>query len=144
MESLIRFSAAQNELARLFAKSRGMHVTDAAAIVHIIEAEELGQPLTPARLAERIALTSGATSILLNRLEEGGHIRRTRQNSDRRVVTLHSTAEIQAAADAFYEPLAKQLGAVLADYPPADLQLIADVVTRLNATVDGYMQPPGA
>lgn len=60
-------------------------------MVEILAAEERGLPLTPARLAERIALTTGATSTLLNRLETSGHIVRTREHSDRRVVTLHVT-----------------------------------------------------
>jgi DNA-binding MarR family transcriptional regulator len=117
-----------------------MHPTDAAAIVQIIEAEDRGQPLTPARLAERIALTSGATSILLNRLAEGGHVRRTREHTDRRVVTLHSTPAIQESADAFYAPLGRQLSAVLADFPSSVLDLIEDVVGRLNSTMDIHMR----
>jgi DNA-binding MarR family transcriptional regulator len=141
--ALFAFSAAQNELARLFARSRGMHTTDATAIVQIIEAEDLGQPLTPARLAERIALTSGATSILLNRLEEAGHIRRTRENTDRRVVTLHSTPEIQRSADEFYEPLARRLGAALASQSRIDLEVVERVVGQLNSTMDDYLGSVG-
>jgi DNA-binding MarR family transcriptional regulator len=144
LAALFAFTAAQNELSRLFARSRGMHVTDATAIVQIIEAEDLGQPLTPARLAERIALTSGATSILLNRLEASGHILRSREHADRRVVTLHSTTAIQESADAFYEPLAQQRGLVLAACPPADLEVIANVVDRLTGTVGTYLRGIGA
>ncbi len=144
IETLFAFSAAQNELARLFARSRGMHMTDASAIVQIIEAEERGKPLTPARLAERISLTSGATSILLNRLEEGGHIQRTRENPDRRVVTLHASVEIEESADAFYEPLARQLRAVLADYPASALEVVDEVVARLNSTIDAHTSATGS
>ncbi|WP_410625850.1 hypothetical protein [Amycolatopsis sp. cmx-8-4] len=58
-----------------------------------------GRPLTPARPAERIALTTGATSSLLNRLEDARHIRHTREHSGRRIVTLHCTPAIHAAAE---------------------------------------------
>ena len=142
LAALFRFSAAQNDLARVFARSRGMHLTDASAIVQIIEAEEQGQPLTPARLGERISLTSGATSILLGRLEQAGHIVRTRDRSDRRVVTLNSTPAIQASADAFYEPLGERLSAVLAEFPSSTLGIIGDVVGRLNSTIDDYLATP--
>jgi MarR family transcriptional regulator, organic hydroperoxide resistance regulator len=140
LATLFAFSAAQNELARIFARSRGMHATDAAAIVQIIEAEDRGEPLTPARLAERIALTSGATSILLNRLEAAEHIHRAREHADRRVVTLHSTPAIQQSADAFYDPLAHQLSAVLAECPSSAIDIVDDVVGRLNSTIDAYLR----
>ncbi|MBL7261566.1 MarR family transcriptional regulator [Actinoplanes sp. LDG1-01] len=117
-----------------------MHATDAAAIVEIISAEEHGRPLTPARLAERIGLTTGATSILLNRLEEAGRIVRTRENSDRRIVTLHSTPGIQADADEYYEPLARRLDAVLHDHSPAELDLIETTVNRLRSTINAYLE----
>jgi DNA-binding MarR family transcriptional regulator len=139
IQSFTAFTAAQNELTRLFARRKHLHPTDAAAIIQIIEAEELGRPLTPARLAERIALSTGATSILLSRLEDAGHIRRTRENTDRRVVTLHSTAAINELADAFFEPIAEQLGATLGDYSPTTLDLIAAVADRLRSTLVTYM-----
>ncbi|MBM2614270.1 MarR family transcriptional regulator [Actinoplanes sp. LDG1-06] len=117
-----------------------MHATDAAAVVEIINAEQHGRPLTPARLAERVSLTTGATSILLNRLEQAGHIVRTREHTDRRIVTLHSTPAIHAAAATFYEPLGDQLGAVLADYSPAELDLIETAVELLRSTMVAYME----
>lgn len=133
------FGSAQNELGRLFARNRQMHTTDAAAIVEILTAEERGQPLTPARLAERIALTTGATSTLLNRLEDAGHILRTREHGDRRIVTLHSTRAIHEAADAFFAPLAHQLDAAMGDYSAADLDLVEEFVNRLRSTMSTYV-----
>lgn len=69
--------------------------------MEILAAEGRGQPLTPARLAARIALTPGATSTLLNRLEDAGHVVRTREHTDRRIVILHSTRTVHETADAF-------------------------------------------
>jgi len=143
VQALRAFASAQNEMSRLFASDRQMHTTDAAALLHILDAEHEGRPLSPARLAERIALTTGATSALLNRLEEAGHVQRTREQSDRRVVTLRTTPEIEAAADAFYDPLTVQLGAVLDDYTDADLQLVEGLVTRLQTTMRSYMDSVG-
>ncbi|KUL41268.1 MarR family winged helix-turn-helix transcriptional regulator [Actinoplanes awajinensis] len=139
IEGLRGLAAAQSELGRVFARSMRMHGTDAVAIVEIISAEGRGEPLTPARLAERIGLTTGATSILLNRLEQAGHVVRTREHSDRRVVTLRSTPGIHAAATAFHEPLSRLLGTVLGDYSPADLDRIDSVVSRMRSTMHTYM-----
>ncbi|RZT86036.1 MarR family protein [Pseudonocardia sediminis] len=132
VQGLRAFAATQSELGRVFARSRRMHTTDAAAAVEILTAEERGEPLTPARLAERIALTPGATSTLLNRLEGAGHILRTRGHSDRRIVTLHTTPAINEAADAFYAPLAERLDAAISGYSEAELALVEEVVDRLH------------
>ncbi|GAB2594480.1 transcriptional regulator [Paractinoplanes abujensis] len=142
LDGLRELAAIQSELGRRYARSRQMHPTDAAAIVEIITAEEHGRPLTPARLAERIGLTTGATSILLNRLEDAGHIVRTRENSDRRIVTLHSTPDIRADADDYYEPLAHRLDAALHDHSPAELALIEATVDRLRSTINAYLEDP--
>ncbi|NAZ75142.1 MarR family transcriptional regulator [Kineococcus sp. T13] len=76
----------------------GMHGTDASALVHIVGAEERGEPLTQAELSRLVGLTTGATSSLLNRLEAVGHVERRRDRADRRVVTLRSTASMHRAA----------------------------------------------
>jgi MarR family transcriptional regulator, organic hydroperoxide resistance regulator len=139
VRSFTAFSAVQNELSRVFARSMGMHTTDAAAVVLIIEAEERGRPLTPARLAERVGLSPGATSILLGRLEAAGHVERTREGTDRRIVTLRSTAEINAAADAFFDPLQSQLGRVLGGFTAAQLETVARAADELRAAVESYL-----
>jgi MarR family transcriptional regulator, organic hydroperoxide resistance regulator len=140
LRSFTAFSAAQKELARAFARSVPMHTTDADAVVLIIEAEERGRPLTPARLAERLALTPGATSILLGRLEQAGHVERTREDADRRIVTLRSTATINAAADAFFEPLHRQLPQALGEFTTEQLALIAGAADDLRAAVEAYLR----
>ncbi|MFJ9381787.1 MarR family winged helix-turn-helix transcriptional regulator [Streptomyces sp. NPDC101455] len=137
--SFTAFSAMQKELARVFARSVRMHTTDADAIVLIIEAEERGRPLTPARLAERVGLSPGATSILLGRLEQAGHVERTREGSDRRIVTLRSTTSINAAADAFFDPLQQQLGRALGEFTAEQLALVARAADNLRATMEAYL-----
>ena len=139
LRSLQAFASANSELGRFFARSRRLHTTDATAIVEILTAEGRDRPLTPARLAERLALTTGATSILLNRLEAAGHIRRTRGHSDRRMVTLHTTAAVHETAGVFFGALAEQLEAALSGYTAAQLDLVEEVVTRLSATMTSYV-----
>ena len=139
LQSLISFATVQHELGRHFARARRMHSTDATAIVEVLTAEERGEPLTPARLADRIGLSTGATSTLLNRLEEAGHLVRSREHQDRRVVTLHSTQSIHDTADAFFAPVSQELHAVMREYSPDELDLVTSVADRLRKAIDGYM-----
>ncbi|MCC3278424.1 MarR family transcriptional regulator [Arthrobacter sp. zg-Y40] len=138
--SLLAFTAAQNELVRLFARSNHMHSTDAAAVVQIIEHEDQDRPLAPAGLAARIGLSPGATSILLARLEEAGFISRTREHTDRRVVTLRSTKSINDAADAFFQPLAQELDAALAAFAPDEIDVVNRAADELQSVLESYVR----
>ncbi|HWS33957.1 MAG TPA: MarR family transcriptional regulator, partial [Actinoplanes sp.] len=71
-----------------FASQHRLHATDMHALLAVMQAERRGAPLTPGRLGENIGLTSGATTALIDRLERGGHLRRSRESADRRVVHL--------------------------------------------------------
>jgi DNA-binding MarR family transcriptional regulator len=67
------------------AEQAGLNATDLMALYFIRNG--VGQ-VTPKQLAENLGLTSGATTILLNRLEERGLICRTPHPGDRRAVLL--------------------------------------------------------
>lgn len=138
MSSFLAYASAHSELGRRFARRMEMHPTDAAAIVNILRAEERGHPLTPARLVEQLGLSSGATSILLNRLEDAGHVVRQRGHADRRLVTLQSTPTVHEAADAFFGPLRSRFEALMSQYTPDQLKLIEHFVTELQKTVEGH------
>lgn len=140
LNGFLAFASAQNELGREFARGIHMHTTDSAAILAIINAEERGKPLTPVRLADLIGLSTGATSVLLNRLEEAGHVIRARGHADRRMVTLHSTPTVHETADAFYLPLSERFNAMMDDYSTEDLEVIEKFVVGLRSTMDDYME----
>ncbi|MFI9390314.1 MarR family winged helix-turn-helix transcriptional regulator [Streptomyces bauhiniae] len=139
MESLRIYGGHYAQLSRRFAAWLGLHSTDATAVLEIAAAEERGAPLSPARLSERISLSTGATTALLNRLESAGHITRAREHSDRRIVTLRSGAHIQERADEFFGPLAHRLDAVMSHYPPELLARFEAFMADLNAAMNGHL-----
>ncbi|MBW8482133.1 MarR family winged helix-turn-helix transcriptional regulator [Actinomadura parmotrematis] len=145
LESLRGYGANYREFSRRFAAWLGLHSTDAEALIEILGAEERGVPLSPARLSERIALTSGATTALLNRLEQAGHVVRAREHTDRRVVTLHSSAHVQRLADEFFGPLADRVDTVMAAYAPDLLERFETFLTDLRGAMDAQLAagPPG-
>ncbi|MEZ0492093.1 MarR family winged helix-turn-helix transcriptional regulator [Kineococcus sp. TBRC 1896] len=118
-----------------------MHPTDAAAVVAILDTERGGGSITPARLAERIGLSANATSAALNRLEGAGHVVRTRDHQDRRLVSLHTTAKVHADAAAFFAPTASAVDTALTGRPPRQLesltQLLTDLIDALGAGLRG-------
>jgi MarR family transcriptional regulator, organic hydroperoxide resistance regulator len=136
LEELRAYGADYSEVARRFATWLGVHSTDATALVEILSAEERGDPLSPARLSERISLTSGATTALLNRLEQAGHIVRSREQPDRRIVTLHSSEQVQGLTDEFFGPLTRRVDAMLSQYPAEVLQQFGTFLSHLRATLN--------
>lgn len=143
MEGLRAYGGTYNEFGRRFALWLGVHSTDAVALVEIFYAEEKGAPLSPARLSERISLSSGATTALLNRLEQAGHIVRSREDADRRVITLRSSPDMQVLADEFFGPLAVRLDAMLAHYPPELIQQFEAFLTDLRGTMETHLAQDG-
>ncbi|MFC7305085.1 MarR family winged helix-turn-helix transcriptional regulator [Streptomyces monticola] len=139
VEALRVHSGRYAELSRSFAAYLGLYATDATALLEIIEAEERGTPISPARLSKRILLSSGATTSLLNRLEGAGHIVRSREHSDRRVVTLRSSPHIQERADEFFRPLAAPMDAIVGRYPPELLDQFRDLLGEMCAAMDTHL-----
>lgn len=138
MDGLRAFGANYTEFTRRFAAWLGLHSTDAAALVEIL-AEDQGAPLSPARLSERVSLSSGATAILLKRLEQAGHIVRTRESTDRRVVTLRSSPGIRPRAMAFFGPYSERMAEAMAAYPPEEIERFEQFLGTLRSTMDALL-----
>lgn len=138
-EALRTYGAAYAQVGRAFAEREDLHSTDAAAMIEILAAEDAGEPLSPAKLSERIGLSFGATSTLLNRLEAVGHITRSRTHSDRRIVTLHSTPGVQDLADAFFDPLGERLARKMSERSPEFLLEFAQLLTDLRLEMLDYI-----
>lgn len=141
------FAGAYTELTRSFAAWLGLHATDALALVEILTAEDGGVPLSPARLAERVGLSSGATTTLVNRLEAAGYVVRSREHTDRRIVTLRAHATIAAPAREYFAPLARRLDAMLAGHRDEELTRAGDLLDDLGTTMaavlaDAAVRPP--
>lgn len=125
-----------NETIRHLGDWMALPTSDATALAEVIWAEQAGEPLTPARLGKRIGMTSGATTNLINRLEAGGHLVRSRESADRRAVTLRATPASTARAEQFFV-LGHELDAVLDDAAPGRLEVVEAFLAGLaTATTD--------
>ncbi|MFE5220224.1 MULTISPECIES: MarR family winged helix-turn-helix transcriptional regulator [unclassified Streptomyces] len=122
-----------NRIAHAFAQAHGLHATDVHALAAIMDASAIdGGPMTPSRLRERLNLTSGAVSACLDRLERAGHISRTRDGADRRVVHLHYNPQARHLAREYFRPLARGTEAARRQFTPDQLETIAAFLHTLN------------
>jgi DNA-binding MarR family transcriptional regulator len=144
MEEMRGYGATFTEFSRRFAAWLNLHYTDAVALLEISAAEERGDPLSPTRLSERISLSSGATTALVNRLEQAHHVVRTREHSDRRVVTLHTTEHVGELASEYFGPLAKRFDDMMSHYSPEVLQQFETFVVDLRNTMELHLRDASA
>ncbi|GAA2725436.1 MarR family winged helix-turn-helix transcriptional regulator [Streptomyces luteosporeus] len=73
-------------LAAKSAACHGLHPTDLRALAALLDAARAERPMTPGRLGEQLRLNSAGTTILVDRLERLGLVRRERDTADRRRV----------------------------------------------------------
>ncbi|OLR92821.1 MarR family winged helix-turn-helix transcriptional regulator [Actinokineospora bangkokensis] len=113
----------------------GLPVSDANALGQIIWAAETGDPLSPARLARHLGMTTGATTILLNRLEGAGHIHRSRESADRRRVTLRPDPAAREKAQRFLAFAGVEIATTLHTADPAELRAATAFLRKLTAAI---------
>ena len=107
--------------------------SDANALGQIIWADEANAPLSPAQLSRQIGMTSGATTVLLNRLETAGHIRRSREHADRRRVTLRPVPAARERANEFLAFAGTEIAATLRAADTHELATVISFLTRITA-----------
>jgi len=104
---LQRFGLARDQLRSALASGAGISPADLDALEHL----EAAGPLTQRQLGDRLALTSGAITMLVDRLERGGWVRRCRHPTDRRSVLVELSPQAAertpAALAAFHARIAQ-------------------------------------
>ena len=128
--ALHRFGMARDRMRAAVARALGIGLTDLDAIEHL----ELDGPLTQKELGDRLLLTSGAVTLLVDRLERLGAVQRRAHPSDRRVTLVQllphdDLAGQLPALDAYHRGLC----AAVADLPEDVRTAVAAFLDALTA-----------
>lgn len=94
--SLQRFGLERDRMRAAIASAAGISVTDLDALEHL----EADGPLTQRDLGDRLSLTSGAITMLVDRLEQAGLARRRPHPNDRRYVLVELSPQALERAPA--------------------------------------------
>lgn len=127
-----RLTVESQKLGHAFADRHGLHPTDFEALVHVMDAEGRGTPLTPSELATALNLSTGATTSVIDRLERQGHVRRDRAATDRRKIHLRYAEPGAAVAAEFFGGLRTPRDTVMAGFSDAELQTIRRFLTEMS------------
>ena len=104
LAALRRFGLEDDRLDALAARRVGAPPVEFKAMDHLLEAGEL----TPSELSDRLALTSGAVTALIDRLERLGWVGREPNPGDRRSIVIRPTP-LTNEAEQIYAPFAAAL-----------------------------------
>jgi len=121
---LQRYVVEAVRLGRVFAEKHHLHPTDWAALLAVIQGDRVGRPLTPGELGQCLGISSGATTAVLDRLERAGHVRRVRDDRDRRRLTLHRAESATALLHTFSEPLDAAMDTIEVGYSGGELAVV--------------------
>ena len=132
---ILDLSAEMSRGYRAFSAAAGLNLSDLMAIGFIRDQE--GQA-TPTILGRQLGMTSGATAILINRLEKANYVQREQHPTDRRGTLLKLGPEASKEAFIPFSRSPQHLRkAVLDTYSPGDLDVIgrflSDIVQALKA-----------
>ncbi|MET7277377.1 MarR family transcriptional regulator [Kribbella sp. NPDC005582] len=103
------------------AEAAGLNATDYFALNLL----DLSGPQTSGELARWTGLSTGATTRMIDRLEERGHVRRSYDPSDRRKVVVEM-AKPPKSVDQSVAGARRRLGAVIRSYSEADQKVLFD------------------
>ncbi len=91
--SLQRFGLQRDRMRAALARHAGISATDLDTLEHL----EADGPLTQKDLGDRLSLTSGAVTMLVDRLERAGWVRRRPYPGDRRYVLIELSPHAAAS-----------------------------------------------
>lgn len=110
----------------------GVNGTDMAALSLL---EQYG-PMGPAELAASLGIRTASVTVLIDRLEKAGHVRRVRSGDDRRRVTVTTTPSAHAASLAAVLPAILRIDDVGRGLDARDREVVVrylDAVARAMA-----------
>jgi DNA-binding MarR family transcriptional regulator len=129
-QALREFHSLSASFYRSAAARAGLTVTD----LEVIDILSRAGPLTAGPLAELTGLTTGAITGMLNRLEEGGRVRRERDPNDgRRVIVRLAGSGSDGSGSAPTAFLGKTWQELASQYNDEQLTLLLDFMQRANA-----------
>lgn len=98
LDALGRWHRAERRMSVASRKYMKLGENDMRAIRVALASQRAGELVTPRRLADHLGISMPSITKLLDRLAQGGHIRRTPHPRDRRSTTIEVTEETQRAA----------------------------------------------
>jgi DNA-binding MarR family transcriptional regulator len=134
---------ANREAEHALAQHLGLGLNDVAAMEHL-----LGTPqgLGPADIAQRLRIRSASATVLIDRLEEAGHVTRAAHHSDRRRTVVRPTARAREEIIDALRPLVAAVDQAAAELDEAEQAVVLRFLDAAAARIRGAaedLEPTG-
>ena len=114
------------------ASAVGLNSTD-LQFIHLLE---LGVASTPGELARWSGLTTGGVTVVLDRLEKAGYVKRHPNPADRRSVIVQPVTPAVAKLHPYYQSKGDLLMGAIQRFDNHQLQIILDFFTLTNSAAN--------
>ena len=136
MDALFRWRTAEQRSSQASRLYMQLGETDMKALRFAIVRADQGHHVTARDIADHLGISSASTTKLLDRLEAGGHIQRTRHPTDRRAIAVVVTPETRRAADETVGREHARRFRVAAALSPAEREVVIRFLDELSATTE--------
>ncbi|MGA2007156.1 MAG: MarR family transcriptional regulator [Solirubrobacteraceae bacterium] len=124
IDEVRRSQAATDRFDQAVADAIGVNRTD----LRCLDTLEREGPIAAGRLAEAMGLTSGAITTVLDRLEQAGYARRSRDSSDRRRVLVETTPLVRELTHRFFDSHVALSERLFHRYDQREIELLLEFV----------------
>jgi len=136
LEAMRTYRAAETAMQRRTQLSMGMGENDLLALRYVIMAQRDGRSIGPKELAHYLGISSASTTVLLDRLERAGQMRRENSPFDRRALILVPTATTDEEIEAALGEVPERMFEIATTLSPEHAQVVIDFLHKMRSAVD--------
>ena len=136
LEGLRSYLVSESAMQRRSEKSMNLTVNDISALRYLLRARERGIAVGPKELGDYLGIQSSSVTVLLDRLEKVGHIRREPSPFDRRALIIVPTVPTDQLQRAILGDVREELVDVAATLDDEEARVVIGFLDRLRDTID--------
>lgn len=115
----------------MLARHLGLSVSDFSALDYVAQSHESGRPVGPTELAQHLGMTSASATVLVDRLETAGHLRRHPRADDRRRVLLEVTDRTRERIQTHLRPILDEVHQLTEGLTSAERDAVSNYLDRI-------------
>jgi DNA-binding MarR family transcriptional regulator len=136
LEAMRTYRAAETAMRSRTQRSTGLGENDILALRYLLTATLEGRSTGPKELAAHLGISSASTTVLIDRLERAGQVRREHSPFDRRALILIPTATTDEEVQAALGEVPARMLEVANRLNAAQAQVVIDFLQNMRAAVD--------